>query len=130
MLDPVPKAQIASLNAFDTPARIDLQVNALYAFMKSGNFLGGRAQIYGDVRANDFNNRLTNSVTAYLVWQNNLPETSANDVNNFWIAGYAAINQCNVFLKGMADNATKFVQPIFPTGYEVTANNRVAEAVL
>ena len=69
LLDPVPKNQFSDLVVFDTPARIELQVNNLYTAVKSGQFLGGRYQIYGDIRANDFINRTTNGVTGYLVWQ-------------------------------------------------------------
>jgi hypothetical protein len=129
LLDPTPKTQFSDKVVFDTPLRIDLQINSLYASAKNGNFLGGRAQIYGDIRANDFLNRLTNSVTGYQVWNQTLPETSINDVNNMWNFAYAAINQCNVFIKGMQDNTSKFVPPTFPADYATTtAVQRVAEA--
>lgn len=127
-LNPTPKTNISDLVAFDTPDRIALQVNNLYTQIKNGNFLGGRAQIYGDVRANDFINRTTNGVTAYLVWQHTINENSQNDVINMWTFAYQAINQVNVFLDGMEANADKFVPPLFPANYAPTATNYIAEA--
>lgn len=127
LLDPTPRTQFSDKVVFDTPARIDLQVNGMYTSVKSGNFLGGRYQIYGDIRANDFINRTNNGVTGYGVWNHTLVETSINDVNNCWNAGYAAINQINVFLKGMEDNAAKFIPPDFPANYSTTAQQYIAE---
>lgn len=126
LLEPVPKTLFSDLVVFDTPARIELQANALYSFVKSGAFLGGRYQIYGDIRADDFINRTTNGVTGYGVWNHTLTETSINDVNNLWNAAYAAINQINVFIQGMTDNASKFVPPTFPADFD--ADEYIAEA--
>lgn len=129
LLDPVPETSLSDLVVFDTPDRIALQVNNMYSAMKSGAFLGGRYQIYSDVRANDFLNRTTNGVTAYQVWNHTLTETSTNDVINLWNAAYAAINQINVFIEGMEANTGKFVPPTFPTDFAtVTAPAYVAEA--
>ncbi|HZY81268.1 MAG TPA: RagB/SusD family nutrient uptake outer membrane protein [Cyclobacteriaceae bacterium] len=129
LLDAVPKNAIADIQAFDTPDRITLQVNNLYTAVKNGNFLGGRAQIYGDVRANDFLNRTTNGVTGYLVWQHTINEASQNDVINMWTFAYAAINQINVFLDGMEANKEKLVAPVFAANYQTTtAQNYIAEA--
>jgi len=120
LLDPKPKTLLPDDAAFNTPSRLLLQVNSLYTFVKNGNFLGGRYQIYGDIRANDFINRTTNGVTGYGVWNHTLTETSINDVNNLWVNAYQAINQINVFLKGMDDNAAKFVAPTFPETFATT----------
>src|SRR5688572_17104533 len=129
LLDPAPKTSFDATVVFDTPSRVLLQVNNLYTTTKSGQFLGGRAQIYGDIRANDFINRTTNGVTGYLVWQHTITETSQNDVTNMWDAAFGAINQMNVFLQGMEDNAAKFVPPVFPADFAtVTANQYKAEA--
>lgn len=129
LLDPVPETAIIDEFAFNTPARIALQSANLYTAMKNGAFLGGRVQVYGDVRANDFLNRTTNGVTAYLVWQQTVTEASQNDVVNMWVFGYQAINQINVFLDGMEENKTKFVLPIFPADYQATtAQVYIAEA--
>lgn len=120
LLDVRPRTAFPPEVVFDTPARVELQVNNLYAQMKSGQFLGGRYQIYGDIRADDFLNRTTNGVTGYLVWQHTLTETSQNDVINLWDAAYNAINQINVFLQGMEDNGAKFDAVPFPANYRTT----------
>lgn len=117
LLDPVPQTQIIDQFAFDTPERITLQVNNVYTSVKSGQFLGGRYQVYGDIRANDFLNRTSNGVTGLLVWNQTVTETSQNDVINLWNAAYAAINQINVFLQGLEDNAAKFIPPVFAADY-------------
>lgn len=124
LLDPVPKTLFSDKVVFDTPERIALQVNTLYDFIKSGQLLGGRYQVYGDIRANDFINTTSNGVTGYLVWNHTLTETSQNDVNNVWVAAYAAINQANVFLEGLDANTGKFVAPTFPDDYATTTVNQ------
>jgi len=124
LLDPKPTTLISSLVVFDTPTRISLQVNGLYAAVKNGNFYGGRYQVYGDVRADDFINRTSNSITALQVWNHTLTETSQNDVINLWEYAYSAINQINVFLEGMDTNAGKFVAPVFPPDYTTTTANQ------
>ncbi|WP_231590714.1 RagB/SusD family nutrient uptake outer membrane protein [Hymenobacter terrenus] len=115
---------------FDTPARVLLQVNSLYSYVKSGAFLGGRYQIYGDIRANDFLNLRNNGVTGLAVWNHlSLTEQSQNDVVNTWVAGYLAINQINLFLAGMDANASKFVPPIFPPNPTSPVNFATVTAV-
>jgi hypothetical protein len=93
LLDPVPKTQLIDQYAFDTPDRVSLQVNNLYTAVKNGQFLGGRYQVYNDIRAEDFLNRTTNGVTGLLVWNQTVTETSQNDVISLWNTAYAAINQ-------------------------------------
>jgi hypothetical protein len=130
LLSPKPQTQFSDQVVFSTPDRIALQVNSLYSFVKSGNFLGGRMQIYGDIRANDFINRTSNGVTGLSVWNHTETEQSQNDVINAWSYGYGAINQINVFLAGLDANATKFVAPTFPSTFAATALNYQAEARL
>ncbi|MBC8083654.1 MAG: RagB/SusD family nutrient uptake outer membrane protein [Hymenobacter sp.] len=120
LLEPVPTTLYPENVVFDTPARVLLQVNNLYSYVKIGNFLGGRYQIYGDVRANDFINRTSNNVTALGVWNHTLTETSQNDVVNLWASAYAAINQVNVFLAGLEANTAKFEAAPFPANYATT----------
>lgn len=131
LLDPVPTTLYPRDVVFDTPERVALQVNSLYSYVKVGNFLGGRYQVYSDVRIDDFINRTNNGVTALGVWNHTLNEQSQNDVVNLWAAGYAAINQINVFLAGMEANATKFAATPFPATFATTtAANYQAEARL
>ena len=119
LLDPLPKTLIATENIFDTSDRVALLVNGMYTGIKSGNFLGGRAQIYGDVRADDFLNRTSNGVTAYLVWQQTINEASQNDVINMWTLAYQGINDINNVIEGLQDPATvaKMVPPAFPATF-------------
>lgn len=130
LLSPTPQIQFSDQVVFSTPDRIALQVNSLYSFVKSGNFLGGRMQIYGDIRANDFINLTSNGVTGVSVWNHTETEQSQNDVINAWGYGYGAINQINVFLAGLDANATKFVAPTFPGTFAATALNYQGEARL
>ncbi|MCC3152694.1 RagB/SusD family nutrient uptake outer membrane protein [Hymenobacter sp. BT770] len=129
-LSPAPLTLISDQVVFSTPARISLQVNNLYSYVKSGSFLGGRFQIYNDIRANDFINKTSNGVTGQSVWNHTLAEASQNDVINTWGAAYQAINQINVFLAGMDANASKFVGPVFPADFAAKATNYKAEARL
>jgi hypothetical protein len=130
LLSPTPQIQFSDQVIFSNPDRIALQVNGLYSYVKSGNFLGGRAQIYGDIRANDFINRTNNAVTGLSVWNHTETETSQNDVINMWGAAYSAINQINVFLAGLDANAALFVAPTFPSNFATTSLNYQGEARL
>lgn len=107
-LDPSPKTSISDLTAFDTRDRILGQVNGLYVPVKSGQYLGGRCQVYNDIRGDDFLNLQTNGVTGYQTWTLNMA-TSTNEVQNLWGAVYAAINRVNVFLEGLETNEAKIV---------------------
>ncbi|MBT2559329.1 RagB/SusD family nutrient uptake outer membrane protein [Hymenobacter sp. ISL-91] len=126
-LEVKPRTALASEVAFDTPSRVLLQVNNMYDYMKAGAFLGGRYQIYGDIRADDFINRTSNGVTGVAVWQHTLTEASQNDVINLWGAAYQAINQINVLLAGLEANASKFVAAPFPADFAATAAGYKAE---
>ncbi|MBO3271373.1 RagB/SusD family nutrient uptake outer membrane protein [Hymenobacter defluvii] len=129
LLDPVPETVFSDLVVFNTPARIALQVNGLYTYVKAGAFYAGRYQVYNDIRIDDFIAQTTNNVTGYSVWNHTLNESNINDVTNLWNAAYAAINQANVFLAGMDANQANFVAPTFPTNFATTtANNYRGEA--
>jgi hypothetical protein len=129
LLNVKPNSQLDGGLAFDTPSRVLAQVNGLYSYVKVGSFLGGRYQIYGDIRANDFINRQNNGVTGLQVWNHTLAETSQNDVVSVWGAAYAAINQINVFLAGLDANSGKFGANPFPSGYASTVTGYRAEAL-
>ena len=85
MLSLSPKTSLGELQAFDTKDRVVGQVNGMYASMKSGNYLGGRFQVYNDVRADNFLPKSTNGVTNYQTW-NHTVITSTNEVINLWVA--------------------------------------------
>ena len=101
LLNPQLTTAISDVTAFDTKERIAQQVNSLYASVKSGLYLGSRYIVYNDIRGEDYNNLRTNGVTGFSTW-NHTVVASTNEVANVWGAAYAAINQANVFLEGMA----------------------------
>lgn len=102
-LSPIPQASLSDAVAFSSPDRIAQQVNGVYSACKSGNFLGGRAIVYNEVRGEDWLNLTGNGVTALGVWNFSII-SSDNQVENQWIAGYAAINRANVVLEGIDAN--------------------------
>lgn len=108
LLNPTPQTSIASINAFDTPLRIEGQALSLYGSLKNGNFYGGRYVVYGNLRGEDFNNETSNLVTASDVWSMNVAN-SATSVKTAWSQGYLTINRCNVFIDGMAAKGTAIV---------------------
>lgn len=103
MLEPAPVTNLLDTDMFTTPDRILSQVNGLYASVKSGQFLGGRMQMYMDVRGEDFENVSQNGVTGLFAWAYAQAPSNA-EVTNAWTAGYLTINRVNVFLKGLDDN--------------------------
>lgn len=123
LLSPIPQTFVIDLTAFDTPGRIANQVTGLYQTFKSGTFYGGRAQIAGDIRGEDFLNETTNGVTGYDVWLLNATGTSQNFIKNLWAQAYQVINGSNIFLEGMAAKGTSVVGAAL-------ANNYIAEARL
>ncbi|GAA4444299.1 RagB/SusD family nutrient uptake outer membrane protein [Pontibacter saemangeumensis] len=119
LLNPVPETSISDKNAFDTPERIQGQVNGLYDAMKSGQFYGGRLLMYNEIRGEEYINRLTNGVTGLQTWQQNV-QSGTNEVQNLWGAAYAAINRINVFLQGLEDNKAK-IDPALYAQYQAEA---------
>ncbi len=104
VLNPTQPTTLSDQEAFSSPSRVLLQVNGLYASLKSGQLLGGRMQVYNEVRGEDFTNRLGNGVTALFAWNYSQLSTNAEPFNA-WTNAYLTINRCNVFLKGLDDNA-------------------------
>jgi starch-binding outer membrane protein, SusD/RagB family len=102
-LDPVPKTSLSDLSVFDTKDRVVAQVNGMYAAVKVGAYLGGRFQVYGDLRGDNFIPNSSNLVTNFATW-NHTEVSSTNEVQNFWGAVYAAINVINVFMDGLKNN--------------------------
>jgi len=100
LLEPVPQTAISDLTAFDTKDRVVGQVNGLYAAVKSGAYLGGRYQIYNDIRGDDFLNLQSNGVTGLQTWTHNL-SPSTSEVVNLWQQVYFVINRINLFLEGL-----------------------------
>ncbi|MBS1509740.1 MAG: RagB/SusD family nutrient uptake outer membrane protein [Bacteroidetes bacterium] len=116
LLTPVSQTSITDASAFSTPARVQAQLLSLYGTMKSGNFYGGRYVIYGDIRGEDFINETGNLVTGSDVWNLN-PTNTATAVQTLWAQCYATINDCNIFLDGMASTGTAVVGTTLATNY-------------
>jgi hypothetical protein len=125
-LTPIPQTSVQDAYAFDTPERILNQVRGMYQGLKNGNFYGGRYQVFGDIRGEDFINETSNVVTGSDVWNLNPTGTSANSVKNLWAQAYYTINLCNLFIDGMAKKGTT----VLGTANAATARNYIGEAQL
>ena len=99
-MNPAPITSLSDLTVFDTKERIENQVNGMYASLKSGQHLGGRFQVYNDVRCENFLPNSSNLVTCYATW-NHTVISSTNEIQNLWGAVYQTINVVNVFLEGL-----------------------------
>jgi starch-binding outer membrane protein, SusD/RagB family len=115
-LNPQLTTAISDATAFDTKDRVAQQVNALYASVKSGLYLGSRYIVYNDIRAEDYNNLRTNGVTGLQTWNHTLV-ASTNEVANVWGSAYSAVNQANVFLEGMAGKGNTVVGSALAANY-------------
>jgi starch-binding outer membrane protein, SusD/RagB family len=104
-LSPTSQTSLLDRDAFSTPTRMMQEVFGIYSGIKAGNFLGGRALVYNDVRGEDWLNVTGNGVTAVGVWNFSITSTD-NQTENMWGAGYAAINRANVVLAGIDANPT------------------------
>lgn len=104
-LEAIPELSLSDATVFTTPARVESQVIGLYGSAKSGALFGGRYLIYNDIRAEEFVNRTTNSVTGYSTYQGN-QDPSDTYIAGFWNQGYLTINRINLFLEGLAANPT------------------------
>lgn len=105
-LHPDPTIYIPQEQTFDTPERVLALVNGLYRGMKDPQFYGGRYYIYAEVRGEEYINRTANLFTAFDSWNHTL-NAGSNEVQNLWTAAYRTINLCNVFLRGLEENANK-----------------------
>jgi starch-binding outer membrane protein, SusD/RagB family len=116
LLSPVPQTSVTDATAFSTVSRIQGQLLSLYSVLKGGNFYGGRYVIYGDIRGEDFINETSNLITASDVWNLN-PTNSATAVTTLWAQAYTTINDCNVFIDGMAAGGTNVVGAALGANY-------------
>jgi len=101
-LEPTPQTTLPDDVVFDTRDRIEAQVRGMYSAFRSGQYLGGRFQVYNDIRSNDFMNRQFNGVTGLLTWNHTLT-ASTGEVQNLWGQIYHAINRTNLFMEGLED---------------------------
>ena len=108
LLDPVPELAISDLSAFDTRDRVENQVRGIYAAFRSGEYLGGRFFVYNDIRSDDFLNHQANGVTGLMTWNHGIT-SSTGEVQNLWVAIYAAINRVNLFVEGLEANRSRLI---------------------
>ncbi|WP_025762363.1 RagB/SusD family nutrient uptake outer membrane protein [Dyadobacter tibetensis] len=106
LLETVPTTSISSSNAFDTPERIDAQVNALYLSVKNSQFYGGRYTIYQELRGDEFILNKPNVQTGQLTWSHTV-NSSTSEVQNLWGNAYASINLIHIFMEGLEKNKSK-----------------------
>jgi hypothetical protein len=121
-LYPESETQVSDQNGqpFSTPARIQSQALALYASLRSGQFLGGRFQVYNDVKADNWINFSNNQITASNTWSENV-NTTSDEVQNLWAQAYRAINDSNLFIDGMLINGTAVVGDVRTAEYVAEA---------
>jgi hypothetical protein len=110
LLYPKSETQVSDQNGqpFSTAARIQSQVLALYGSLRNGQFLGGRFQVYNDVKADNWLNFSNNQITASNTWSENV-NTTSDEVQNLWSQAYRAINDANLFIDGMQATGTAVV---------------------
>lgn len=88
--------------AFETPDRIEAQVDGLYGSTKNGSLFGGRYLIYNDIRSEELRNRTSNTVTGFTTWLFT-NEPSDTYIASFWSQAYLTINRVNKFLADFDD---------------------------
>lgn len=102
-------------------ARVQAGVLGLYATVRSGASFGGRYIVADEAKGENWINATSNGITDYNTWR----EANTNgdtEVLGLWAQCYLSINDCNLFIDGMAA-AGKAV-----LGNDVLATNYVAEA--
>ncbi|MGI4020130.1 MAG: RagB/SusD family nutrient uptake outer membrane protein [Janthinobacterium lividum] len=109
-LTPISQTQIPTTNnlPFSTPVRVQQQVLGIYQALRNGNMLGSRFQVYGDIKADNWVNLSTNAVTGLQTWNETVTSTN-QEVIGLWAQAYTVINDCNLFLDGMAAGGTAVV---------------------
>jgi hypothetical protein len=103
VLDIEPEDLLYSELAFSSPDKIEANVIAAYDGLQSGDFLGSRALVYGDLLADDIYDRIVyfSELPRYNMLANN------SNVAATWSAGYAAIVRANRTMAGIEANSSK-----------------------
>ncbi|MFC4212628.1 RagB/SusD family nutrient uptake outer membrane protein [Pedobacter lithocola] len=119
-LNPVSLNAVDIDAAFSTPERIKAQILGIYSGLKAGDFYGGRYIVYNEVRADNYINLTTNSVTAYQVW-NFTSSNNSQEITGLWAAAYSVINRCNLLIDGMAKTGAATVGTALAANYVAEA---------
>jgi hypothetical protein len=98
-----PETSLSDAVMFTSVDKAETVITGLYSSSKSGALFGGRYQIYNDIRAEEFRNRTTNTVTGYTTYQfTNDPGDTY--IANFWSQAYLTINRANIAIDGLTKN--------------------------
>ena len=110
LLYPESETQVSDQDGqpFSSAERISSQINGIYARARNGQFLGGRFQVYNEVKADNWINASGNQITAANTWSQNV-NTTSDEVQNLWLWAYRTINDSNLFIDGMASTGTAIV---------------------
>jgi hypothetical protein len=102
-LSPTPPTSISNSGfaQFSTIPRIQGGVLGLYATLRSGASYGGRYIVADEAKGENWINATSNSITDYNTWRE---ANTSNDteVVGLWNQCYLSINDCNLFIDGMA----------------------------
>lgn len=85
----------------NTVARIQASVLGLYATVRNGASFGGRYIVADEAKGENWINATSNGITDYNTWR----EANTNgdtEVVGLWAQCYLSINDCNLFIDGMA----------------------------
>lgn len=87
---------------FVSAEKIKAAAVGMYDAMQNKEFLGGRAQIYVDVRGMDVNPATYfGNITTFQ------PTSSDGNTELAWQGAYKTVNECNLFLKGIEEAKSK-----------------------
>lgn len=90
-----------NLLQFSTAGRIQAQVLGLYNNLRAGTFMGGRFQVYQEIKAENWINLSNNGVTNTATWNQSVTGTTT-EVQTLWTQAYYTINNCNLLIDGLA----------------------------
>jgi hypothetical protein len=122
LLSPVSQTAVTNddnLLQFTTAARIQAQVLGLYRNLRDGSFMGGRFQVYQEIKADNWINLSNNGVTNLSTWNESVT-SATSEVQNLWNQAYFTINNCNLLIDGLA-KSSGVVTPALSANYVAEA---------
>ncbi|WP_088843957.1 RagB/SusD family nutrient uptake outer membrane protein [Hymenobacter gelipurpurascens] len=99
VLDQAPPAAFTTAEGYSTPARIASSALGMYDGLQNAEFLGGRALIYADIRADD-----VDPAAYFGTLANNTQLASDGTAQLAWQGGYRTIYSVNFFLQELQKN--------------------------
>lgn len=98
-----PETSLSDAVMFTSVEKASTVITGLYSSSKSGAMFGGRYHIYNDIKAEEFVNRTTNTVTGYTTYQfTNDPGDTY--IASFWSTAYLTINRANIAIDALTKN--------------------------